>query len=320
MYNPDTVIKTIHVDSQEKSADVYGTLPVSVNYVTPAPVPGQVTVLEKAVGIVEPLVTIEIDGYGPSSDVNLFDKNFFKYFTDTLILVDTMALDDDGQLVDSTTVSESLAKGMGAYLSEGTTVTENFSIVAVFNLAFSDLAEIAETLSNGLGQAFQDSTAITEVAVPRISLIATGNDTATLTETLSKSIDNSISESTSLSETFSLKYSAALSDTTALVETFTRLVDFQRPLLESTELVDMFERTSDYRRSLDDATASVEVFEKAIYKPDLSDSTAITETFVKALSVSISETTAISETKSLALFSYVAYDYFSSDYVASIIT
>lgn len=63
MYNPDTVIKTIHVDSQEKSVDGYGTLPVSVNYVTPAHVLDQVTVLEKVVGIVEPLVTIEIDGY-----------------------------------------------------------------------------------------------------------------------------------------------------------------------------------------------------------------------------------------------------------------
>ena len=116
--------------------------------------------------------------------------------------------------------------------------------------------------SRGFDKLSQDVTALVDTVVPLISLIANGNDITAIVETIVRSFDKSLSESTAIVKAPSLGVNKPYTESTALLETFDKVVDFRRPMTESTSLVDLYSDVVVFQRSFTDTSVMTETVAK----------------------------------------------------------
>ena len=176
--------------------------------------------------VVEPLYSINIQGYGPFSDKRRFLNDVIKQLGDTLSTSEVLStsLTSNRALDDALSVLESIARSAGLRPSDAIAITEFVFFARNFVLAESTAA--IETLSKSLSRTTTESTAILDTDfIYEFGNLRTLLELLGLSETLIKSCVKTLLDSVNTTETLSRASSKALSDNLSTVET-----QFKTPL------------------------------------------------------------------------------------------
>jgi hypothetical protein len=316
MYTPVTVARVINIDAQEKQVSLPAAqnASVNVNYSLVAPVVNAPTVLGQAIDAVEPVFTIDIQGYGPQSDKLLLDRNYFKYYSDSTLLSDIVARSLSKTISESLAIVEIVSKGPSSPEDDVATVTDSYAAVISYNLSFVDTTALSELLTRSFGKAPSDATAIAETVFPLINIELRLNDQTAILEVVAKNYSDEIVEIVDAGDLYNVPTGRVLSDTSTTSEVFARVANYSRSPIDDTALTEALQR--DYSDTIEESTAIVDLPAKAFSMAEL-EATSLSEVFAKSYADSAIDLTTIVESISIDLFSYMDYSYTSEIYVVT---